>query len=113
MLSFIFKTMSKQAKQNLFMKLVSSDTNVSSKSFFLVVTTIVGVLLLAVPIIGILTDVYFNHTITVDMSGIATYIGAVAGVFASAGITKAWSEYSENKFGKYRKPQAEETATED
>ena len=27
----------------------------------------------------------------------AAYIGSVAGVFASAGITKAWSEKYENK----------------
>jgi hypothetical protein len=27
----------------------------------------------------------------------AAYIGAVAGIFASAGITKAWSEKYENR----------------
>lgn len=37
------------------------------------------------------------HTIQTDLNGLAAYIGAVAGVFASAGITKAWSEKYEKK----------------
>ena len=32
------------------------------------------------------------HTIATDLNGMAAYIAAVAGIFASAGITKAWSE---------------------
>lgn len=39
----------------------------------------------------------YNHTIQTDLNGLAAYIGAVAGVFASAGITKAWSEKYEKK----------------
>lgn len=42
-------------------------------------------------------EVFYNHTITTDLNGLAAYIGAVAGLFASAGITKAWSEKYEKR----------------
>lgn len=47
--------------------------------------------------IVLITEVFTTHTITTNLDGMAAYIGAVAGVFASAGITKAWSEKYENK----------------
>lgn len=109
MFASLFKSMSNRMKQNFFKELVTSDSKVSSKSFFLVVTTIVGVLLLLVPVIALLTEVYFNHTIATDMNGMAAYIGAVAAMFASVGITKAWSEYSENKYGRYGGKKTEDT----
>ena len=37
------------------------------------------------------------HTIATDLSAMAAYIGAVASLFATAGITKAWSEKYECK----------------
>lgn len=77
---------------NFFKELVTSESGVSSKSFFLVVVTIVGVILLLVPAVILVIEVVYNHTITTDLNGMAAYIGAVAGVFATAGITKAWSE---------------------
>jgi len=39
----------------------------------------------------------FNHTIQTDLNGMAAYIGSVAGLFATAGITKAWSEKYERR----------------
>ena len=36
------------------------------------------------------------HTIATDLSGMAAYIGAVASLFATAGLTKAWSEKYEH-----------------
>ena len=83
---------------NFFYKLIKSNSGVSSKNFFLVVTTIIGTLLLAVLIAGFIVDMIFSHTITVDMNGAAMYIGAIASLFASAGITKAWSDSSTNKY---------------
>lgn len=78
-----------------FKSLVQNNSGVSSKNFFLVMVTIVGVMLLLVPVIVLLVEVFYNHTIATDLGGMASYIGAVAGVFASAGITKAWSERGE------------------
>lgn len=88
----------KAVKDNFFMKLIKSNTGVSSKNFFLVCTTIVGMVLLAVLIAGMIVDVVFNHTITISMSEAAAFIGAIASLFAAAGLTKAGSEWSENKY---------------
>lgn len=78
-------------------KLIRNNTGVSSKNFFLVTVTCIGMLLLLVPIVILLIESIYNHTIQTDLNGLAAYIGAVAGVFATAGITKAWSEKYENK----------------
>ena len=85
-------------KDSFFMKLIKSNTGVSSKNFFLVCTTLVGMVLLGVLIAGMIVDVVFNHTITISMSEAAAFIGAIASLFAAAGLTKAGSEWSENKF---------------
>ena len=78
-------------------KLISNNTGVSSKNFFLVAVTLIGLILLLVPAVLLIIEVCYNHTIQTDLNGLAAYIGAVAGVFASAGITKAWSEKYEKK----------------
>lgn len=98
MLPHIINTIMKQEKKNFFYKLVRSNSGVSSKNFFLVCTTIVGVFMLVVLVAGFIVDMIYNHTITIDMNGAAIYIGAVASLFASAGITKAWSDASANKY---------------
>lgn len=84
-------------------KLIKNNSGISSKNFFLVVVTFIGCLLLIVPAIILLVEVIFTHTIATDLNGMAAYIGAVASLFATAGLTKAWSE----KFEK-RKPHFDE-----
>jgi hypothetical protein len=74
------------------LELITANTGVSSKSFFLVVTTLCGICLLLVPAIVLIIEVIFNHTIHTDLNGVAAYIASVAGLFATAGLTKAWSE---------------------
>ena len=88
----------RKAKRAFFLDLVKSNTGVSSKNFFLVCTTIIGLVMLIVLVAGFIVDMIFNHTITVDMGSAAAYIGAVASLFAAAGLTKAGSEWSENKY---------------
>ena len=88
----------KAVKDNFFMKLIKSNTGVSSKNFFLVCTTLIGLVLLGVLIGGMVVDIIFNHTITISMSEAAYFIGAVGSLFAAAGLTKAGSEWSENKY---------------
>ena len=78
-------------------KLIQNNTGVSSKNFFLVALTLIGLLLLLVPVISLMIEVICNHTISTDLNGMAAYIAAVASIFATAGITKAWSEKWENK----------------
>lgn len=78
-------------------KLIKNNTGVSSKNFFLVAVTVIGLMLLLVPAVLLIVEVIYNHTIATDLNGLAAYIGAVAAVFTSAGITKAWSEKYEKK----------------
>lgn len=82
---------------NYFNKLINNNTGVSSKNFFLVAVTIIGLILLLVPAIILLVEVFTNHTIATDLTGLAAYIGAVASLFATAGLTKAWSEKYEKR----------------
>lgn len=82
---------------NYFNKLINNNTGVSSKNFFLVAVTIIGLILLLVPAILLIIEICYNHTIQTDLSGLAAYIASVAGIFASAGITKAWAEKYEKK----------------
>lgn len=82
---------------NFFKRLISNNTGVSSKNFFLVVVTIIGCLLLLVPVFALTIEAFFMHTIATDLSAMAAYIGSVASLFATAGITKAWSEKFEKK----------------
>lgn len=72
--------------------LIRNNSGISSKNFFLVSVTIIGLILLIIPAVVLLIEVICNHTIATDLNGMAAYIVAVAGIFASAGITKAWSE---------------------
>lgn len=75
-----------------------NDESVSSTSVFLFIITFIGLLLLIVPAVILCVELYYNHTVLTDMSAIASYITAVATLFASGGITKAWSNYSNYKY---------------
>lgn len=90
-----------------------NDDTVSASTVFLVFTSIIGLLLLFVPSIGMMVDIYFNHTITIDLGGLAEYILAASGVFASGGILKGWTNYSNYRFRKAKKQAKSENETED
>ena len=83
------------------------DNSVSSSSFYLVSVTLVGLLLLIVPMIVLCIEVWFNHTIQTDLNGMAAYIASVAGLFATGGIVKGWISYNDAKtnVGKYQSTQ--------
>lgn len=89
----------KQMKRNgFFSQLLDKDnTKVSVINMFMIMTTLIGILLLAVPIVAISIDLYYNHTVTMCWSDIATFVGAVSTLFVSVGATKAWAKYSDAK----------------
>ena len=90
------------------------DTTVSASTVFLLITSAVAIILLLVPAIVLLVEVFYNHTIATDMSGMAEYIAAVAGIFASGGILKGWTNYSNYRFKKKKdKPLEDEPSCED
>lgn len=92
------KSKPKKGKDSFMAKLLKEDTNVSMMNFFLLAVLGVGVILLFVPVIGMLVDIWFNHTITIDLTGLSTYVAAVAGIFAAGGLSSAWTEFSYSKF---------------
>ena len=67
-------------------------------NFFLIATLAVGVILLFIPVIGMLVDIWFNHTITINLSDMALYVGAVAGIFAAGGLSSSWTEFAYSKY---------------
>lgn len=79
-------------KESMFSKLLRNNSGYSSKSFFLIAITCIGLLLLIVPVFVLVIEAWFNHTIQTNLSDMAAYIASVAAIFASGGITKAWSE---------------------
>lgn len=98
---------------NYFQKLVNNNTGVSSKNFFLIIVTLIGCLLLMVPAFSLVFEVIKTSTITTSLDGFAAYIGAVAGLFATAGITKAWSEKYECQNNKETIIETEEVIPEE
>ena len=94
----LYKTMKKKQKDNFFTRLLKEDNNLSVLNFFLIAVLAVGILLLFIPVIGMLVDIFYNHTMTINLSDMAMYIGAVAAIFASGGLTSAWTEFSYSKY---------------
>lgn len=90
--------MKKAVRRSWFARLMDiDDRSVSSTNLYVFAVTLIGIILLLVPSIVLLIEVFHNYTITTDLSGMAAYIGSVATLFASAGITKAWTSYTYSK----------------
>lgn len=96
-ISFGFMGKTKK-KDGFWAKMVKEDTNVSAMNFFLMATLAVGVILLFVPVIGMIVDIIYNHTMTINMSDLGAYIVAVAGIFAAGGLSSAWTEFAYSKY---------------
>ena len=92
------KTMGKRIKDGFWTKLIKEDTNVSVMNFFLMCTLGVGVILLAIPAVAMIVDIIYNHTLTINMSDLGSYIMAVAGIFAAGGLSSAWTEFAYSKY---------------
>lgn len=86
----------KKHKKNFFKRLVDkNDTTVAVSSVLVLSMLFIGLLLLALPIYILVIEAWFNHTITTDLNGLATYITAVSAIFATAGITKIGVQWTD------------------
>jgi len=91
-----FGLMGSKNKKNFFSRLVDkNDTKVAVSSVLVLAMLCIGLLLLAVPIFILIIEAWYNHTITTDLNGLATYISAVAAIFATAGITKIGVQWTD------------------
>lgn len=86
---------------NFFNKLVKDDNHYNVSNFFLVVLTLISILLLLVPL-SLTLEMWFNHTIATDLSGMAAYIVAVCGLLGIGGGTFGWTEWSKQKYNQVK-----------
>ena len=93
----LYKGMKKK-KENYFIRATKEDNNINPIYLFLLIVLCVGIILLIVPVIGMLVDIFYNHTITINLSDMALYVGAVAAMFTGSGAAGAITEYSYSKF---------------
>lgn len=93
----LYKGMKKK-KENYFIRATKEDNNINPIYLFLLIVLGVGIILLIVPVIGMLVDIFYNHTITINLSDMALYVGAVAAMFTGSGAAGAITEYSYSKF---------------
>lgn len=94
----LYDKMKKKDNDNFFVKATKEGNNINPMYVYLLLVGAVGVMLLFVPVIGMLVDIWYNHTMTINLSDMAVYIGAVAGLFISGGLPAAVAEYSYSKF---------------
>lgn len=80
---------------NLLKQLLTNNSGVSMKSFFMFVLTITGVFILLVLCFAIIWEVIYTNATTLDLTGFAAIIGAVGTLFATAGLTKVLGEKNE------------------
>ena len=89
----------KNKKNNFIRRLLDmDDREVSSTNLYLFAITGIGFILLLVPAIILLIEAFYNHTILTSLDGMASYITAVSALFATAGITKAWTSWTYSKY---------------
>lgn len=69
----------------------------SSKAFFLVSVTLIGFLILLVVCFILVWEVVAYGTIKTDLMGLSAFVGSVASLFVTAGITKTIGERGEHQ----------------
>ena len=74
--------------------LIQVNSGHSSKAFFLVSVTLIGFLMLLVVCFILVWEVV---TIKTDLMGLSAFVGSVASLFVTAGITKTIGERGEHQ----------------
>ena len=98
LITLLYKGMKNKKNENYFVRATKEDNNINPIYLFLLIVLAIGILLLIVPIVGMIVDITYNKTITINLSDMSLYIGAVAAIFTGGGITGAITEYSYSKF---------------
>lgn len=80
-----------------FKDLIRNNSGVSSKSFFLVTVTAIGLFLLLIVAFILIWDVVKNGQVCTDLSGLSLFVGSITSLFTAAGLTKCIGEKHEYK----------------
>ena len=78
-------------------ELIRVNSGHSSKAFFLVAVTMIGCLLLFCVAFVLIWEVIKNGTIQTDLMGLSAFVGSVASLFVTAGVTKVYGEKKEKE----------------
>ena len=78
-------------------ELIRVDSGHSSKAFSLVAVTLIGCLLLLCVAFVLVWEVMQSNTIHTDLMGLSAFVGSVASLFVTAGITKVYGEKRRTK----------------
>ena len=78
-------------------ELIRVNSGHSSKAFFLVSVTVIGCLLLLCVAFILVWEIIVSGTIHTDLMGLSAFVGSVASLFVTAGVTKVYGERNENK----------------
>jgi len=106
--------MAKKKKRSWLSRLFDmKDTTVSASTVFMIITSIVATVLLIVPAIVLIIEVVYNHTITTDLTGMGAYVSAVVALYASGGLVKGWTNYSNYKYNQHPFNEESSDDTED
>ena len=77
--------------------LITNNTGVSIKNFFLFGVFILGAILLLVVAFILIWDVIHNNSIISPIKDLSTFIVSVSGMFVSAGLPKIIGDITENR----------------
>lgn len=78
-------------------ELIRVNSGHSSKAFFLVSVTAIGCLLLLCVAFILIWEIVATGTIHTDLMGLSAFVGSVASLFVTAGITKVCGDRKERK----------------
>lgn len=87
-----------RSKMGFLKSLFADDTKDNIMYVFMAAAIIITLLLLSVPIYGLIKDINSHDMIMTDLNGMSAYILSVAGIFTSAGLCTAWTQWSNNKY---------------
>lgn len=101
-------------KQSIFTKLIVQGTGYSTRAVLVLAAVILGGLLLTILMVGMIVDLCYNHTFTVNLSDAALLIGSVTSLWTAAGISKAIGHTSKHaeQFDEYNEEVIEEPVEE-
>ena len=77
--------------------LIQVNSGHSSKAFFLVSVTLINILMKIVIYFVLVWEVVTYGTIKTDLMGLSAFVGSVASLFVTAGITKTIGERGEHQ----------------
>lgn len=88
----------KKQKSKIERLLDSNDKSINASTVIFLIGMTISIILLLVPVICLLTEVFTQGAVTSDLSGWASYIGASTAAAGIGGGVKGISVYTHNRY---------------